>query len=71
MIKASFTRENGRRGFIFGLSAQNIKRLQDGQPIAFAMEPIGGTGDIVIMFGETEESIAAELALLGAPAEQP
>lgn len=48
---------------IFGLSRENMARLQAGQPIAFDGDQVGITGTrILIMFGETETEIVRELA---------
>lgn len=48
---------------ILGLSRENIKRLQKGQPIAFDGDQVGISGTrILIMFGETENDIMRELA---------
>lgn len=57
MLKAKI--KNGP--YIFGLDAENIKRLTAGQPILINMEEIGGTGEIMIMYGETLSDIKNEL----------
>lgn len=48
---------------ILGLSRRNVELLQEGKPIAFdgAEVGLGGTR-VLIMFGETEDEIARELA---------
>ncbi|NUX58716.1 hypothetical protein [Paraburkholderia youngii] len=47
---------------IFGLSRTNIERLQEGKPIVFDGAQVGLDGNrVVIMFGETEASIMAQL----------
>lgn len=59
MIKARF----GDTGLLIGLSAGNLKKLQAGQPILFDMSAVGlPAGRCIIMFGETEEAIAKDLA---------
>ena len=65
MIFAHLTQGNGEPLFIFGLSDENIQRLQQGQPITFDMRERAGTdnvppGRVVICWGRTEEAIAAE-----------
>lgn len=48
---------------IFGLSRLNIERLQEGKPIAFDGDVVGLAGTrILILFGETEQTIMRELA---------
>lgn len=66
MVKASGTKADGRRFYVFGLSEMNLRKLREGKPIAFDLEPLGGAGEIMIMYGETEQHIAAELNLIGA-----
>lgn len=47
--------------FILGIDAENIERLKAGQPIVVSLAELGGTDDVVIMYGETLEAIAKEL----------
>lgn len=47
--------------YVFGLSEGNIVRLRQGKPIAIDLEPLGGSGQVMIMWGQTEEAIVAEL----------
>lgn len=48
---------------IFGLSRENMTRLQAGQPIAFDGGQVGFNGTrVMIIFGETENDIVRELA---------
>lgn len=61
MLKASYTGPGGRRSYVFGLSDLNLQKLREGKPIAFDLEPLGGSGSVMIMWGQTEEHIAAEL----------
>lgn len=64
MVKAAGTKANGRRFFVFGLSELNLAKLREGKPIAFGLEPLGGAGEVMIMYGETEQHIEAELRAL-------
>lgn len=49
-------------GLIFGLSKENINRLQQGQPIVFNLKEMGlEDRSITIVFGETEETIYESL----------
>lgn len=57
MIKAVLRRPNGSPLYILGLSEENVKRLKEGFPIAFAGNTMGLPGDFVIMYGATEEII--------------
>lgn len=64
--------ESERRIIGIGLSAGNLRRLQQGQPIAFRTEEIGITGyDVMVVFGETEEAIYKELDSTGHLIEEP
>jgi hypothetical protein len=47
--------------FIFGLDAENVKRLKEGKPIVICLAELGGTDDVVIMYGETIDDIKREL----------
>ncbi len=42
----------------FGLSAENVKRLQAGEPIRFSLAEMGLPGEVLIFYGETEEAMA-------------
>lgn len=57
MLRARLS--NGQ--FILGLDAENIRRLQAGQPIMICLAEMGGTDDVIIMAGDTLEDIAREL----------
>lgn len=57
MIKARLS--DGR--FILGLDAINVQRLQAGQPIACSLAQVGGTDDLIIMFGPTLQDIVDQL----------
>jgi len=61
MVKATSKDAAGRITYLFGLSALNLQRLREGKPISFELEPLGGSGHVYIMFGETEELIVEEL----------
>lgn len=61
MVKLLISREDGRPLYVFGLSAKNIELLLQGNPIAFSLEEMEGEGDVAILYGETEESMVAEL----------
>lgn len=47
--------------FILGIDAENVKRLKDGKPIMVSLAEMGGSDDVCIMYGDTLQSIAAEL----------
>lgn len=50
---------------ILGLSRENINRLMDDQPIRFDGDVLGFPGEtFYIVFGETEQAIAADLVKL-------
>jgi hypothetical protein len=64
MIKALATGKDGRPILILGLSRGNMERLLDGKPIQVdpADLKIPGGPVVIILGGETEEAIQAELA---------
>jgi hypothetical protein len=67
LIKASAVQKNHRQLFLLGLSDMNLQKLREGLPIRLSLESIGGVGDIVIVWGETEEAILTDLAPLFGP----
>ena len=62
MIKARFE-NNGKRVDVLGLSEENIKRLMKDKPIQFDGSEIGLDGEVVIVYGRTEEVIANKLGI--------
>lgn len=61
MLRALAKLGDGRRCVILGLSAENIKRLQAGEPIFLELEDILVDTPICIFTGDTEEQMAADL----------
>lgn len=63
VIKASAKSKSGGHLCLIGLSTGNLRLLQQGRPIAFELREAGIDLDveILIMWGETEEAIVAEL----------
>lgn len=57
MIRASLT--DGR--FLFGIDAENVRRLKDGKPLVFDLTLIGGTDTVLVIYGETMADIMREL----------
>jgi hypothetical protein len=52
--------------FVFGLSAKNIEKLMDGQPIEINLKDLGcSNGTIFIFYGETEAKMKAALEEAG------
>lgn len=47
--------------FILGIDAENVKRLKEGKPIMVSLAELGGSDDVLIMYGETMQAIAQEL----------
>ncbi len=48
--------------YVFGLSAKNIERLMDGQPILINMRELGcESGEVVIFYGKTEADMKQAL----------
>lgn len=65
MIKASGKQVDGRWLFVLGLSDVNLELLRKGKPLLVALERLGGSGDVVIMWGQTEEAIRADFEKAG------
>ena len=66
MIKALAKTDKGDL-IVLGLSRENIRRLKGGAPIDIDLSEMGLSGHIVIFAGETEQSMAEELAELIGP----
>ncbi len=47
--------------FILGIDAENVKRLKEGKPILVSLAELGGTDDVLIVYGETPQAILKEL----------
>ncbi len=67
MMKAKLTLQDDRPAYLFGLSGLNLQKLREGKPIVIELEPMGGVGEVVIMFGETEADMLRELGDLIGP----
>lgn len=62
MIKALIKGNDDERPLlVFGLSRMNIERLLAGKPMHFAVDELGIAGDILILYGQTEQTMLAEL----------
>ena len=52
--------------FIFGIDAENVKRLMSNRPILVSLAQLGGPDtDIVIMYGDTLDDVMKELEKRG------
>jgi hypothetical protein len=61
MIKFLVNGRNGAQLVGLGLSQGNIDRLKDGKPIYIHLDELGIEGiDVLIHYGETEDSIIAD-----------
>lgn len=67
MVKITIIQKDGTRFFLLGLSAGNIKHLQNGRPMRIELEPLGGEGAVGIMYGETEADIMKEMRRVFGP----
>ena len=47
--------------FILGIDAENVDRLKNGQPILVCLAELGGSDDVLIMYGDTLQDIKNEL----------
>ena len=61
MVKFTYTTA-GVICYGFGISEENVNRLKKGQPIFIDLSEIGGTGEVMIFYGKTEEDMARDLA---------
>lgn len=57
MIRATLS--DGR--FLFGIDAENVKRLRQGMPLVLDLTLLGGTDKVMVMYGETMADIVKEL----------
>lgn len=57
MIRARLS--NGT--FVFGIDAENVKRLRLGKPIVIDLAELGGTDKLCIMYGTTMADILREM----------
>jgi len=58
MLKAKATLKDDRPLYVFGLTARNLELLRGGRAICIKLEEIGGTGEVIIAFGETDGELA-------------
>lgn len=61
MLKFSYTKA-GAPCYGFGLSERNIYRLRKGEPIVIDLGLMGGTGEVLIFYGKTEQDMGRLLA---------
>lgn len=47
--------------FLFGIDAENVRRLKEDKPIVISLAELGGTADLMIMYGETLQEIADKI----------
>jgi len=66
MIKFKAGRGSGNREMLgLGLSEANLGKLREGKPIHIMAEDVGIDVDLLIFWGQTEESMTADLKKLG------
>lgn len=63
MVKIRAQLNDGNPLLAFGLSAMNIAKLKDGQPIHIDLAELGLVGKVFIFYGETEELMRAEMEM--------
>ena len=61
MIKALSKDKNGESVILLGLSHENLRRLREDQPILCDLRELGLTGKVIIMAGETEDTIKVQI----------
>ena len=47
--------------FILGIDAENVRRLKEGKPILVSLAELGGTDDVLIVYGDTLQDIVRDL----------
>lgn len=69
MLKAVFRAgPDGRKVILLGVDRENIRRLTGGEPIKVDLTELGaGDGDVIVVYGETLQSLAGELRAAGIP----
>lgn len=68
MIRALATSKHGSKVLLLGLSEMNVRKLKQGLPIHVLGEEVGLPGiSVVIMYGETEDSMREQLDSLIGP----
>jgi hypothetical protein len=68
MIQVVGRNADGSLGVILGLTAENIQRLVNAQPIVVALPELGlGEGTLIITYGATHDDITASLRFAGLP----
>lgn len=62
MIKALMGKPDGTRVAIFGIDAENVKRMKNGRGLLIDMGEMGLPGwEVIILYGETLDDIQKEL----------
>jgi hypothetical protein len=61
MIKAKLVMDDGKVLLVFGISAENITRLQGGDPIQIDLTEMGLSGEMLIFYGETTGDLIEQI----------
>lgn len=67
MIKAGMIKRDGGKVALLGITKENVRRLQMGDPINVDLTPLGVPGELVIIYGETLLQLQKTLAPLMGP----
>lgn len=63
MLKAKARTKAGKEILIIGLSAENIRRLQAGEPLSFSLSEVAmGEGDCLVIAGGSEQDLAMRVS---------
>jgi len=65
MIRAVGRAPDNEPLILLGLSAENVRRLQDGQPIHVRLSEMGLDVQVAIFYGETEEQMVRDMKEAG------
>lgn len=65
MIRMTGKNAEGREFVLLGVDRENINRLTSGKPIICRAESVGIERDVMVVFGETLQDVADELAKAG------
>lgn len=65
MIKATGTRADGTPVLIIGVSEANVQEMKKGRPLRCDGSEVNLDIDVVVIYGETEESLVDDLRSIG------
>lgn len=61
MIKAKLVTDDGKNILVFGISAENVRQLQEGNPLKVDLTEMGLSGEMLIFYGETTGDLIEQI----------